>query len=166
MTTVRFIAMDRAARIHNNHAMISARFLERVREDEQWDALAVELPDCADGPALFRMLALQRWLAVNDETLLDEIEDRVSLRRFCGFDASRSIPSVEALTAFRGTLERTRPELLSTFLRRWSAVPRISVVSPVYRAEDIVDEFVRQVRQALERVTADFELVLVEDGSG
>jgi dolichol-phosphate mannosyltransferase len=49
---------------------------------------------------------------------------------------------------------------------RWSDVPVISVVSPVYRAEDIVDEFVRQVREALEQVTADFEIVLVEDGSG
>ncbi len=146
--------------------MLSARFLERVREGEQWDALAAELPDGDGAPALFRMLALQRWLAVSDEILISEIEDRASLRRFCGFDASHSVPSAEALNTFRRTLERTKPELLRAFLRRWSAGPLISVVIPVYRAEDIVDELVRQVRQALEQVTADFEIVLVEDGSG
>src|SRR5882762_5540184 len=64
-------------------------------------------------------------------------------------------------------LERVRHlrRLSRDAFNRWSDVPVISVVSPVYRAEDIVDEFVRQVRQALEQVTADFEIVLVEDGS-
>ncbi len=45
------------------------------------------------------------------------------------------------------------------------SAPVISVVSPVYRAEQIVATFVREVMVALDRVTADFEIVLVEDGS-
>lgn len=46
-----------------------------------------------------------------------------------------------------------------------SRLPQISVVSPVYRAAGIVEDLVRQTRQALEAITPDFEIVLVEDGS-
>lgn len=41
----------------------------------------------------------------------------------------------------------------------------LSIVSPVYRAEDIVDELVKQIIAATEQVTPNFEIVLVEDGS-
>jgi dolichol-phosphate mannosyltransferase len=44
-------------------------------------------------------------------------------------------------------------------------VPLISVVSPVYKAENIVGELLRQIVLALETITADFEIILVEDGS-
>lgn len=50
--------------------------------------------------------------------------------------------------------------------RAGSNVPLISVVSPVFRAEAIVSEFVRLTRDALELVTSSFEIILVEDGSG
>jgi polyisoprenyl-phosphate glycosyltransferase len=40
----------------------------------------------------------------------------------------------------------------------------ISIVSPVYRASSLVEDFVRAVVSAVEGFTADFELVLVEDG--
>src|SRR4051794_28552616 len=146
--------------------MLSNGFLDRVREGEDWRALAPELPDRADAMALFRMVALQHWLDASDEFLLSEVNDRSTLRRFCGFDATRAIPRAQALAEFRDELERTAPELLTAFLQRWSPVPVLSVVSPVYRAAEIVGEFVRQVRQALEQVTTDFEIVLVEDGSG
>ena len=41
----------------------------------------------------------------------------------------------------------------------------LSIVAPVYRSEAIVPEFVRLVCAAASRVTDDFELLLVEDGS-
>jgi glycosyltransferase involved in cell wall biosynthesis len=43
--------------------------------------------------------------------------------------------------------------------------PLLSVVSPVYRAGETVEEFVRAVKGVLETLTADYEIVLVEDGS-
>lgn len=43
--------------------------------------------------------------------------------------------------------------------------PCVSVVSPVYKAEMIVDELVRRVTAAVGRVTSDFEIILVEDRS-
>src|SRR5207244_2862771 len=43
--------------------------------------------------------------------------------------------------------------------------PLISVVSPVYRAEEIVGELVRRLTTELEAITPNFEIVLVEDGS-
>jgi glycosyltransferase involved in cell wall biosynthesis len=145
--------------------MVSRPFLERVLQEEQWSTLAATLPRVDGALPLFRMLALQRWLDVSDEELIVETDDRASLRRFCGFDESQPIPSKAQLVAFREALAGT-PEILQAFLRRYDAAPLISVVSPVYRAESIVDEFVRQVRAALEPITADFEIVLVEDGSG
>lgn len=42
---------------------------------------------------------------------------------------------------------------------------KISVVSPVYKAERIMPELVRQIGNALQQITSDYEIVLVEDGS-
>lgn len=44
--------------------------------------------------------------------------------------------------------------------------PLISVVIPVYKAEKMLDELYRRLSQALETVTASFEIVLVEDCGG
>lgn len=46
------------------------------------------------------------------------------------------------------------------------SAPLISVVIPVYKAEKILDELYRRLRDALDTVTADFEIVLVEDCGG
>jgi dolichol-phosphate mannosyltransferase len=43
--------------------------------------------------------------------------------------------------------------------------PHISVVSPVYMAEKIVAELVRQLRENLSAITDDYEIVLVNDAS-
>lgn len=40
----------------------------------------------------------------------------------------------------------------------------ITVVSPVYKAERIVDELVRQLTEVLSTITDSFEIILVEDG--
>lgn len=47
-----------------------------------------------------------------------------------------------------------------------TTMPLISVVIPVYKAELILDELYRRLRLALETVTTDFEIVLVEDCGG
>ena len=41
----------------------------------------------------------------------------------------------------------------------------ISVVSPVYRAENIVSELVKQVKEQLSPITEDFEIILINDAS-
>ena len=43
---------------------------------------------------------------------------------------------------------------------------KISVVIPVYKAEDCLHELYRRLKLSLESVTKDFEVVLVEDGGG
>ena len=40
---------------------------------------------------------------------------------------------------------------------------KLSIVSPVYRAERIVDELVRRIKIAAEQLTTDYEIILVED---
>ncbi len=42
---------------------------------------------------------------------------------------------------------------------------KISIVSPVYKAENILDELVKRVVAEVSKITEDFELILVEDGS-
>src|SRR3974390_700426 len=42
-------------------------------------------------------------------------------------------------------------------------MPHLSVVIPVYRAEDCMGELYRRLTGALERITADFEILFVED---
>lgn len=43
--------------------------------------------------------------------------------------------------------------------------PYFIIVSPVYRAGQIVPELVRRLKVSLEQITAEFEIILVEDGS-
>jgi polyisoprenyl-phosphate glycosyltransferase len=47
-----------------------------------------------------------------------------------------------------------------------TTVPRISVVVPVYKADHILDELYRRLKSALETISEDFEIILVEDCGG
>ena len=44
-------------------------------------------------------------------------------------------------------------------------VPYISIVSPVYQAEKIVDKLVERISEEVSKITENFEIILVEDGS-
>lgn len=46
-----------------------------------------------------------------------------------------------------------------------SPKPLISVVSPVYRAEAILDTFIERVVDSVSKITQNYEIILVEDGS-
>ena len=41
----------------------------------------------------------------------------------------------------------------------------LSIVSPVYKAEDCLEELVRRISASVAPLTRDFEIVLVNDGS-
>ena len=41
----------------------------------------------------------------------------------------------------------------------------ISIVSPVYKADKIIDELVKRISHELQKITNDYEIILVEDGS-
>jgi dolichol-phosphate mannosyltransferase len=41
----------------------------------------------------------------------------------------------------------------------------ISVVSPVYQAEKIIPELIRQVEEELTKITPSYEIILIEDCS-
>jgi glycosyltransferase involved in cell wall biosynthesis len=45
-------------------------------------------------------------------------------------------------------------------------IPRLSVVIPVYKAENCLDELYRRLKSALETISTEFEIVLVEDWGG
>jgi dolichol-phosphate mannosyltransferase len=44
-------------------------------------------------------------------------------------------------------------------------MPHISVVIPVYQGEDCLDELYRRLKASLEKITSDFEIILVDDFS-
>ncbi len=44
-------------------------------------------------------------------------------------------------------------------------MPHISVISPVYQAQFILDELVLRIVTSIEKITLDYEIVLVDDGS-
>ena len=41
----------------------------------------------------------------------------------------------------------------------------LSVVSPVYQSEGIVDELVKRITEEVLKITQDYEIILVDDGS-
>ena len=43
--------------------------------------------------------------------------------------------------------------------------PYITIVSPVYKAEKIVDELVKRIETEIVKITLDYEIILVEDCS-
>jgi dolichol-phosphate mannosyltransferase len=43
--------------------------------------------------------------------------------------------------------------------------PLFSIVSPVYQAQEMVDELVRRIQASMETITADYEIILVDDRS-
>ena len=45
-------------------------------------------------------------------------------------------------------------------------MPRIGVVIPVYKAEACLEELYRRLKAALETITDDFEILLIEDCGG
>jgi polyisoprenyl-phosphate glycosyltransferase len=42
----------------------------------------------------------------------------------------------------------------------------LSIVSPVYKAEKIVDELIRRIKESAKEITEDYEIILIEDGGG
>lgn len=45
------------------------------------------------------------------------------------------------------------------------SVPLISIVSPVYKAEGIVNELIKRLEKSLENITDNYEIILIDDGS-
>lgn len=44
-------------------------------------------------------------------------------------------------------------------------IPFLSIISPVYKAEEIVNELVKRIKEEVSLITEDFEIILIEDGS-
>jgi len=46
-----------------------------------------------------------------------------------------------------------------------NSIPEISIISPVYRAEKIIDELVLRIRNTMQNMGKTYEILLIEDGS-
>jgi polyisoprenyl-phosphate glycosyltransferase len=127
-------------------------------------------------PVLLKMLLIQERYGLDDDTVVEEVSDRLSLRRFCELSLEEAVPDAVTLRRFRLRLASSPGgrELLAETAARYpppgprsgaQAEPLLSIVSPVYRAEEIVGELVRRITEEVSRITPDFEIVLVDDGS-
>ncbi|TXT25931.1 MAG: family 2 glycosyl transferase [Gallionellaceae bacterium] len=87
-------------------------------------------------------------------------------------------PSSRALRCLTGVVQPLRRTLCPS-AAKWGTgacsetiyqlrlnMPLISIIVPVYKAENSLDELYRRLAAALETVTTDFEIVLVEDCGG
>lgn len=45
------------------------------------------------------------------------------------------------------------------------STPLISIVSPVYRSERIITELLKQINEEVEKITSNYEIILIDDGS-
>ncbi|HEX5717304.1 MAG TPA: glycosyltransferase [Thermoanaerobaculia bacterium] len=123
---------------------------------------------------LLRMLLIQRQYGLDDDAAVEEVADRISLRRFCGLGLEEAVPDAGTLRSFRLGLAGS-PQgraLLDEAAARYpldrgtaQPEPLLSIVSPVYRAEEIVAELVRRITEEVSPITQDFEIILVDDGS-
>lgn len=169
--------MDATRRFPTRYSVRLSQLEELFEEPsfEQRIADAVLGADSAETehpvPVLLKMLVLGRCLSLGDSELVEEVRDRISLRRCCGLSLAETVPETEALELFR---RRIPAELLDEIERSWNHVPTtrsgeeapvLSVVSPVYQADEIVDELVKRITQEASKVTPRFEIVLVDDGS-
>jgi glycosyltransferase involved in cell wall biosynthesis len=119
---------------------------------------------------LLRAWIVQGWLNLSAPVATAEIADRISLRELCDVGPSDDAPH-------RGDLDRLDVALgvdsealrlrgeLTALLAGADGRPVLSVVSPVYGAEAIVEELVRRVSDAAATITDRYEVVLVEDAS-
>jgi dolichol-phosphate mannosyltransferase len=140
---------------------------------EDWEAAAAALPAPPgehERGTLLRMALLQRWWLLPDEVVVAEVADRLSLRAFCGLAADARLPTAGELATWRAQVasDPAAAERLRELAERWGGgdtTPLLTIVSPVYRADEIVDELVRRIVTEAERITSRFEVLLVDDGS-
>lgn len=121
---------------------------------------------------LIALLLLQRWSGLGDEDLRAEVADRLSLRRFCGLSWSDPLPSPDLLAHARQRVDddANACDVFGGLVEKGLDLlrgpqPLLSIVSPVYRAEEAVPELVRRIRREVAPLTEQFEIVLVDDGS-
>jgi dolichol-phosphate mannosyltransferase len=121
---------------------------------------------------LLRLLLVQRWLQLDDDEVVAEAADRLSLREFCGLLPDQPPPAAELLAEARERLAgdprgmETLRRLEVSGRRLWDGrLPVLSIISPVYGAEATVEELVHRILAEVEPLKEDFEIVLVDDGS-
>lgn len=117
---------------------------------------------------ILRMLLIGSRYHLDDAALVAAVSDRLSWRRFCGIPIDGEVPDLEALTRFRRLVSAIGEADTAPAERRaaeHAPFCDLSIVSPVYLAETLVDELVQRVVEEASKVTEDFEVVLVDDGS-
>jgi polyisoprenyl-phosphate glycosyltransferase len=58
---------------------------------------------------------------------------------------------------------KTLPKTMVGEQSRTTTLPTLSIISPVYRAESILEELVKRIQEATSKITEYYEIILVED---
>jgi transposase, IS5 family len=100
------------------HRIVNTPLFDRVNKIIDWSAIEVEISkyykkgQSVDGRSsyssiiLFKMLLLQTWYALSDETVEINVKDRISFSKFCCISMDEQVPDSTVLCRFRGALNK------------------------------------------------------------
>src|SRR6185295_15979606 len=74
---------------------------ERLTRITRAMTLPEPTPACEEEHVLVKMLLVQRWYGLDDAATVEEVTDRISLRRFCGLGLEEAVPDADTLRSFR-----------------------------------------------------------------
>ena len=72
---------------------------------------------------LFKMLLLQTWYGLSDESVEESVRDRISFSKFCGISMDEAVPDSTVLCRFRSALNKHNAfdEILKAINQRMEA---------------------------------------------
>lgn len=114
------------------HRLINMPLFERVNLFINWDDIEkvinkyYQKGKSVDGRnsyhplILFKMLLLQTWYGLSDESIEESVRDRISFSKFCGISMDECVPDSTVLCRFRSALNKHNAfeELLKTINER------------------------------------------------
>lgn len=114
------------------HRIVNTPLFDRVNTIVDWQAIqrlirkyyqkgrSVDGRESYDSLILFKMLLLQTWYGLSDESVEENVRDRISFSKFCCIAMDQDVPDSTVLCRFRSALNKHNAfaELLKTINQR------------------------------------------------
>jgi IS5 family transposase len=102
------------------NAIVDWQVIQRLLTKYYKKGQSVDGRESYDSLILFKMLLLQTWYGLSDETIEENIRDRISFSKFCCIAMDQDVPDSTVLCRFRSALNKHNAfaELLTTINQR------------------------------------------------
>lgn len=114
------------------HRIVNTPLFDRVNAIVDWQVIqrlitkyyqkgqSVDGRESYDSLILFKMLLLQTWYGLSDESIEENVRDRISFSKFCCIAMDQDVPDSTVLCRFRNALNKHNAfaELLTTINQR------------------------------------------------